>query len=643
MGTPDQERVPENLRKQLAVAVRSIQWSYAIFWSLSSTQQGVLEWSDGYYNGDIRTRKTVQSGEVNADKLGLQRSQQLRELYESLLEGESELASKRPCAALSPEDLTDLEWYYLVCMSFVFKFGQGLPGRALASSESIWLCNAHDADSKSASIQTVICFPHIGGVVELGINDLVVEDLNLIQHIKTSLLEFAKPVCSAESSSDDHTTDYDEGPISAKVSDMNHEILDTTAAFATLYPPTEEIQFDHEMVNELHISISEEFSMDSPDDCSNDCCGNNHQTEASFVLEENDDLASPFQSWHLMEDDLSHCIQDSINSTGCISQVFASQETTVENVTNLHLKELQDCNDTKFSSLGLGADGDDLPYKRTISILLQSSPQLGKDNSLHVWDGRSSFTCWKKEGSIDYFRPQSPQRTLKKLLFMVPENPPKTLNEDERKDGPLRPKVDDICVLHGLSEKRRENDKYLVLKSMVPSISKIDNTSILNDTIEYLKELEARVEELETCVNVAESEERTRRRYLDVMERTSDNYENKRSENGKKPWMNKRKACDIDETDPQLWKVNPIDNLPLDIKISIRENEVLIKMRCPWREYLLLDILEAMNKLNLDARTVQSSTLDGMLTLSLKSKFRGAAFASAGMIKQALRRTVGIC
>lgn len=39
-GTQIHERVPENLRKQFAVAVRSIKWSYAIFWSLSTTQQG---------------------------------------------------------------------------------------------------------------------------------------------------------------------------------------------------------------------------------------------------------------------------------------------------------------------------------------------------------------------------------------------------------------------------------------------------------------------------------------------------------------------------------------------------------------------------------------------------------------------------
>ncbi|MED6226772.1 endoglucanase 3, partial [Stylosanthes scabra] len=32
----------------------------AIFWSTSSTQPGVLSWGEGYYNGDIKTRKTSQ-------------------------------------------------------------------------------------------------------------------------------------------------------------------------------------------------------------------------------------------------------------------------------------------------------------------------------------------------------------------------------------------------------------------------------------------------------------------------------------------------------------------------------------------------------------------------------------------------------
>ena len=86
----------------------------------------MLEWGAGYYNGDIKTTKTVQAMEVKADKIGLQRSNQLRELYKSLLEGETDYQAKTTSsgAALSPEDLADEEWYYLLCMSFVFKPGQ---------------------------------------------------------------------------------------------------------------------------------------------------------------------------------------------------------------------------------------------------------------------------------------------------------------------------------------------------------------------------------------------------------------------------------------------------------------------------------------------------------------------------------------
>lgn len=110
-----------------------------------------------------------------------------------------------------------------------------------------------------------------------------------------------------------------------------------------------------------------------------------------------------------------------------------------------------------------------------------------------------------------------------------------------------------------------------------------------------------------------------------------------------KPWINKRKACDIDETDPELSRVVPKDGPLFDMKVKIKEQEVLIEMRCPSREYLLLDIIEALNNLNLDAHSVQSSTIDGILTVTLQSKFRGAAVASARMIKQALSTVAGKC
>ncbi|PHT76467.1 hypothetical protein T459_19989 [Capsicum annuum] len=73
----------------------------------------VLQWSNGYYNGDIKTRKTVQMEKINEDHLGWQRTELLRELYSSPLTGESEEElqpqAKRPSVALCPEDLIDID------------------------------------------------------------------------------------------------------------------------------------------------------------------------------------------------------------------------------------------------------------------------------------------------------------------------------------------------------------------------------------------------------------------------------------------------------------------------------------------------------------------------------------------------------
>ncbi|XP_059634179.1 transcription factor EGL1-like isoform X2 [Cornus florida] len=631
-GMQSQEGLPENMRKQLAVAVRSVQWSYAIFWSLSSTQEGVLEWGDGYYNGDIKTRKTVQAMELKADKMGLQRSEQLRELYGSLLEGETDQQAQRPSASLSPEDLSDAEWYYLVCMSFVFNPGQGLPGRALAIGQPIWLCNAQYADSKifsrsllakSASIQTVVCFPHLGGVIELGVTELVLEDPSVIQHIKTTLLEFSKLDCSEKSSSAPRNPDDDKDGMCAKV---EHEILDTMA-LENLYSPIEDIEFDQAGLNKLDGNIQEDFTIDSPDDCSNGC-EHNHQTEDSFMLEGVNGGASQVQSWHFMDDDLSNCIQGSMNSSDCISQAFVKQEKVISapqgrNINNVHLKELQECNHTKLSSLDLGHH-EDLHYKRTLSTFFKHSPLLMESLRFQSCDHKSSFRCWKKVNLVDGHRPQEQQRMLKKILFHVPlmygGSSLKSQNEDSGEDWIRKPESDEICMKHALPEKITEDEKFLVLKSMVPSISKIDKASILGDTIEYLKELEARVGELESCVGLAKYEGTARRKNPDMVEQTSDNYENRRIDYTKKAWINKRKACDIDETGPELSNILPKDGPQLDMKVSIKEQEVLIEMRCPSREYLLLDIMDVINNLNLDAHSVQSSNVDGILTLTVQSK-----------------------
>ncbi|KAL7200660.1 hypothetical protein ACSBR1_032560 [Camellia fascicularis] len=176
------------LQSMLQTAVQTVQWTYSLFWQLCP-QQGILVWGDGYYNGAIKTRKTVQPMEVSAEEASLQRSQQLRELYDSLSAGESNQQTRRPCAALSPEDLTESEWFYLMCVSFSFPPGVGLPGKAYAKRQHVWLTGANEVDSKVFSrailAKTVVCIPLLDGVVELGTTEKGQEDIGFVQHVKS--------------------------------------------------------------------------------------------------------------------------------------------------------------------------------------------------------------------------------------------------------------------------------------------------------------------------------------------------------------------------------------------------------------------------------------------------------------------------
>ncbi|KAL3009128.1 hypothetical protein AAZX31_07G068000 [Glycine max] len=644
-GSPKHKKMQKNLCTQLAVAVRSTQWSYGIFWAPSTTEERVLEWREGYYNGDIKTRKTVQAMELEmkADKIGLQRSEQLKELYKFLLAGEADPQTKRPSAALAPEDLSDLEWYYLVCMSFVFNHNQSLPGRALEIGDTVWLCNAQHADSKifsrsllakSASVQTVVCFPYQKGVIEIGTTELVTEDPSLIQHVKACFLEISKPTCSDKSSSVLDKPHDDKYPTCTK---GDQRVLETMA----LENPCsleENIKFDHDPINELQDGNNEDSNMDSPDGCQH------HFPMDGSMIEGINGVPSQV---HFVNEALVIGAPDSLSSCDCMSEASENQGNDSKNVDQTQLMELQYCHKPKRSSMDVGAD-EDLCYIRTLCAILGNSstfkpnPYAGNSNC------KSSFAKWKKGRVSERKRPKLHQSMLKKTLFNVPfMHRSYSSLKSQKENGRMKwtsklENANDGFMEKTFSDKKRENKNFHVVKPMVPSsISEVEKISILGDTIKYLKKLETRVEELESYMEVTDPEARIRRKCPDVPEQMSDNYGTRKICMGMKPWMNKRKACGIDEIDTELERIVSEESKVLDVKVNVKEQEVLIEMKCPYREYILYDIMDTINNLHLDAQTVESSTSDGVLTLTLKSKFRGAATAPTRMIKEALWKVSG--
>ncbi|KAE8694585.1 Transcription factor GLABRA 3 [Hibiscus syriacus] len=612
-GVQNQESVPKNLKKQLALAVRNIQWSYAIFWSISTRQPGVLEWGDGYYNGDIKTRKTVQAVELNADQLDLQRSEQLKELYEFLSSGQTSPQARRPSAALSPEDLTDTEWYYLVCMSFVFNIDQGLPGRTLSSGQPVWLCNAHCAESKVFSrsllakvcaVLTVVCFPFSGGVIELGVTDLVLEDFSLVLWIKTLFLDSPQPIVSNKPI-----------PVSGNKNDLVCPSLDPLIIDTELSP----------------ILGCEHLETASPD-VSPDGLEPNQPGEYSFLVQGIDGGASQVQSWQFMDVEFSNYAHHSLNSSDCISQTFVDHRSIIplgqeEKDNGNGLQDVDECNQTKLSSFGL--QNDDLHFHAVLSVILKGSHPLILGPQFQNSNKESSFFSWLKNGLVkpQKARDGTPQKLLKMILFSVPHMHDRRLPESPEANGftdaVWRPEADDICGNHALPErKRREkiNDRLMILKSIVPANSKADKVSILDSTIDYLQDLERRVAELESCRELTELETRTKRKPLDHVERTSDNYGNNKTTNVKKSSFSKRKTRDADEVDEEIDHVASKDGSTDNITVSMNKNDFLIVLKCPWREGVLLEIMDALSILSLDCHSVQSFTNGGLLSLTIKSK-----------------------
>ncbi|KAK1314119.1 Transcription factor GLABRA 3 [Acorus calamus] len=677
-GLQNDVGVPENqFRKQLAASVRCIQWSYGVFWSISDTQNGKLQWMDGYYNGDIKTRKTIQNVELNNDQMTLQRSEQLRDLFLSLQAGENNQQARRPSASLSPEDLTDSEWYYLVCMSFQFDPGQGLPGRALANNQHIWLSNAQYADSnvfarsllaRSASIQTVVCFPFMSGVLEIGTTELVSEDPDLLQQVTTSFWEAPESICAERSTSSPSKLEREEDETFQEHETVKTSPLDTLNPLDVECPGNTEAEFEKESHEKLHADFCKELTVDSPQDSSNDDCPV-QQTEDSFMMDEPNvtsqlqswqfvdellnngpNVTSPIHGWKLSEDLLNNSLRDLMNSCNCVSKSSADiqrivSSSEVDRSGSLIVDNLQESNHTKLSALDLGTN-DESHFRRTLTCILRNSDRIvGIPVVLN--NPNSSFSRWKK-GPMTPIKNNIPQKLLKKMLlevaWMCDIGSPKSFEENNLKERVLKP-GDDTSVSHVLSERRRReklNEKFVVLKSLIPSISKVDKASILGDTIEYLKDLEKRVEELESCREWVEHEGRGRRKYPDVAERTSDNYGNNDNATEKRRSLNKRKAREIDEEETGNHWISSKDG-SVDVNVTVIDKEISIELHCPWRDCLLIEILDTICNLHLDAQNVQSSTADGILSLTLKSKYMGKGLALPGMIKQAIQRLVSKC
>ncbi|KAG9457957.1 hypothetical protein H6P81_002465 [Aristolochia fimbriata] len=639
-------RPPRVLQEKLQAAVQGVRWTYSLFWQLCP-HQGVLVWGEGYYNGAIKTRKTVQATEASAEEACLHRSQQLRELYDSLSAGDggTEQPVRRPTAALQPEDLTESEWFYLMCVSFSFPLGVGLPGKAYSRRQHMWLTGANEADSKvfsrailakSACIQTVACIPVLGGVLELGTTERVKEDLGLIK--------LAKSFFSDDGDSDDRRVQLPPKPALSEQSTSNPASFDpasfrSSPAFPAMFtavdlPSTE----DHK--RNPKEETGEEDEEEEEDQVESDSeAGPNHYPDdpvrglwGSQICHELTPPSQPAvadQPSELMQMELSEDIrlgspEEYSNTLDADIPMLDPTESGTQ--PNPHRVVYSDRGFPPFQEPPLTGCGfsdevltqEDAQYFQTVSGILERNAHPSSSGAAYGGNSSgSAFSKWSTQREDRLLLPPAAasQRALKYVLFTVPflhaqsrddfSSPVTTTSSDPKLRKPAT--QDELSANHVLAERRRReklNERFIVLRSLVPFVTRMDKASILGDTIEYVKQLRKKIQDLES---------RPRTETTTTTTHVSD-----RAATGDDRSAEKRKVRVVEGKAARAVAAPVNDSL----QVSIIENDALLELQCSDREGLLLEVMQTMHRLRMEVAAVQSSTANGAIVANLRAKVK---------------------
>ncbi|CAN6994258.1 hypothetical protein IGI04_017365 [Brassica rapa subsp. trilocularis] len=171
-------------------------WNYAVFWqqTVSRSGQQVLAWGDGCCREPKEEESTVCYNLEEEMRWQYMRKRVLQKLHRMFG------GSDEDDYALSLENVTATEMFFLASMYFFFNHGEGGPGRCFASGRHVWLSDAVGSDYcfrsfmvKSAGIRTVVMVPTDAGVLELGSVWSLPENVELVRSVQALFMRRVKP------------------------------------------------------------------------------------------------------------------------------------------------------------------------------------------------------------------------------------------------------------------------------------------------------------------------------------------------------------------------------------------------------------------------------------------------------------------
>ncbi|GAB4829589.1 hypothetical protein Ancab_019257 [Ancistrocladus abbreviatus] len=188
----------------------------------------------------------------------------------------------------------------------------------------------------------------------------------------------------------------------------------------------------------------------------------------------------------------------------------------------------------------------------------------------------------------------------------------------------------------------------------------MDKASILGDTIEYVKQLRKKVNDLEIRTHQMEAEHA---RLMKIRSGDSQKANNPRDQRvgsgvtvldqtciglGSNPELDKRKIRTVEESGgakPKVVQSPPSPpQPPVDmLEVSIIESDALIELHCPYKEGLLLDVMVTLREMRVEVAAIQSSLNNGFFVAELRAKVKenvNGKKASIVEVKKAINQIV---